>query len=158
MVEPRYYPSLERFDSASRTDDPQQLTDTQWFLIEELFPWEPPMRPGGRPVIPPRACFEGLLWLLRNGGRWQDLPEWTASESTLRRRIIEWVARGILVEVWSRLVELADDLGWIDWGQLIADGTFSAAKKGANWLALVTKARAQTPSSSWTTTRLRSVS
>lgn len=51
------------------------------------------------------------------------------SESTLRRRLAEWVTMGILTEVWSRLVDLADKLGWIDWSQLIADGTFCPAKK-----------------------------
>lgn len=133
MLTPSCFPSLARFDSASRTDAASQLTDEQWFLIEELFPWEPPHRPGGRPPIPPRPCFEALLWLLRNGGRWQDLPKPGPSKSTLQRRLAEWVALGILTEVWSRLVNLADELGWIDWSQLIADGTFCPAKKGANW-------------------------
>lgn len=133
MLTPCCFPSLARFDAASRTDAASQLTDEQWFLIEELFPWEPPHRPGGRPPIPPRPCFEALLWLLRNGGRWQDLPKSGPSKSTLQRRLAEWTNSGILAEVWSRLVDLADELGWIDWSQLIADGTFCPAKKGANW-------------------------
>lgn len=133
MLTPSCFPSLARFDSTSRTDAASQLTDEQWFLIEELFPWEPPHRPGGRPPIPPRPCVEALLWLLRNGGRWQDLPKSGPSKSTLQRRLAEWTNSGILTEVWSRLVELADELGQIDWSQLIADGTFCPAKKGANW-------------------------
>jgi transposase len=113
-----------------------QLTDEQWFLIEELFPWNHPQRVGGRPPIPPRPCLEVLLWFFRNGGRWQDLQSLggeVPSESTLRRRLAEWVAKGILTEVWSRLADLADELGGLDWSQLIADGTFCPAKKGANW-------------------------
>jgi transposase len=141
MLTPGCFPSLARFDSASRTDVLPQLTDEQWFLIEELFPWEPPHRPGGRPAIPPRPCVEALLWLLRNGGRWQDLPKSGPSKSTLQRRLAEWTSKGILTEVWSRLVELADELGQIDWNQLLADGTFCPAKKGANWSMWVTKAK-----------------
>jgi transposase len=118
---------------ASRTDDRQQLSDEQWLLIEDLFPWEPPTRIGGRPPIPPRAVVEALLWLLRNGGRWQDLPDRCPSESTCRRRLRAWVEQGILAEVWSRLVDLADELGQIDWEHLIADGTFCRAKKGGLW-------------------------
>jgi transposase len=136
MLTPSCFPSLARFDSASRTDVASQLTDEQWFLIEELFPWNPPQRAGGRPPIPPRPCLEALLWLLRNGGCWQDLQSLggeVPSESTLRRRLAEWVRLGILTEVWSRLADLADELGRIDWSQLIADGTFCTAKKGANW-------------------------
>jgi transposase len=146
MLTPCCFPSLERFDLASRTDVVPQLTDEQWFLIEELFPWNPPQRAGGRPPTPPRVCLEGLLWLLRNGGRWQDLqflPDWVPSESTLRRRLAEWTALGILTEVWSRLAELADELGWIDWSQFVADGTFCPAKKGAHSSPRATKGPAR---------------
>jgi transposase len=143
MLTPSCFPSLQRFDSTSRTDVTPQLTDEQWFLIEELFPWEPPTRAGGRPPIPPRACWEALLWLLRNGGRWQDLPKSGPSKSTLQRRLAEWTTKGILAEVWARLVELADELGQIDWSQLIADGTFCPAKKGANWSTSAAKGKGQ---------------
>jgi hypothetical protein len=43
-----------------------------------------------------------------------------------------WAASGILCEVWSRLVKLSDELGLIEWDQLIADGTFCRAKKGSS--------------------------
>jgi transposase len=135
MLTPACYPSLERHDAASRTDDRSQLTDDQWLLIEELFDWQPPTRAGGRPPIPPRAVLEALLWMLRNGGPWENLPEYFPSESTCRRRLKEWAASGLLCEVWSRLVELSDELGLIEWDQLIADGTFCRAKKGGKWLA-----------------------
>ena len=135
MLTPAFFPSLERHDAASRTDDRKQLSDEQWFLIEDLFDWQPPTRAGGRPPIPPRAVLEALLWMLRNGGPWKDLPGLFPSESTCRRRLREWTETGILVEVWSRLVELSDELGWIDWSRVIADGTFCRAKKGVNWSA-----------------------
>lgn len=144
MLTPSCFPSLQRYDSASRTDALSQLTDDQWFLIEELFPWEPPHRPGGRPPVPPRACFESLLWLLRNGGRWQDLQclgDGVPSESTLRRRLAEWTTKGILAEAWGRLAELAEMIGELDWSQLVADGTFCPATKRVNSSPRVTRAR-----------------
>ena len=133
MLTPACFSSLERYDAASRTDDRSQLTDDQWLLIEDLFDWQPPPRAGGRPAIPPRAALDALLWMLRNGGPWQDLPKYFPSESTCRRRLREWTEKGILTEVWSRLVELSDELGEVDWEQLIADGTFCRAKKGGLW-------------------------
>lgn len=132
MLTPAFFPSLERHDAASRTEPFTQLTDDQWFLIEDLFDWQPPTRLGGRPPIPPRAVLEALLWMLRNGGPWNNLPKHFPSESTCRRRLKLWAELGMLCEVWSRLVELSDELGLIDWDQLLADGTFCRAKKGAN--------------------------
>jgi transposase len=98
------------------------------------------------------VVLEALLWLLRNGGRWQDLPDWTPSESTCRRRLKRWTEQGLLTEVWSRLVGLADELGRIDWEHLIADGTFCRAKKGEISSASAAKGTAQRPWSSWTAT------
>ena len=143
MLTPACFRSLKRHDAASRTDDLQQLTEEQWVLIEDLFSWEPPSRCGGCPKIPPRTVLDALLWLLRNGGPWQDLPKCFPSESTCRRRLREWTESGVLAEVWSRLVDLSDELGWIEWNQLIADGTFCRAKKGGNWSEPGAKGRAQ---------------
>ena len=144
MLTPAFYPSLERHDAASRTDDRSQLSDNQWFLIEDLFDWQPPTRVGGRPPIQPRAVLEALLWMLRNGGPWKDLPKTFPSESTCRRRLREWTETGILTEVWSRLVELSEELGLVDWEHLIADGTFCRAKKGGKWSARATRGPALT--------------
>lgn len=68
--------------------------------------------------------------MLRSGGPWKDLPQAFPSESTCRRRLREWAETGVLVEVWSQLIELSDGLGWVDWEHLIADGTFCRARKG----------------------------
>lgn len=155
MLTPTYLPSLRRYDVVSRTDRRKQLSDEQWLLIEDLFPWEPPSSLGGRPPVPPRAVFEALLWLLRNGGRWQDLPEGSPSESTCRRRLKEWTEAGLLAEAWARLVELADELGQIDWEHAIADGTFCRAKKGGTAWELAEREPAPPPWCSWTATAHR---
>jgi transposase len=130
MLTPASFPSLGRFDVAPRTDDRKQLSDEQWSIIEDLFPWEPPSESGGRPTVPPRAVLEALLWLLRIGGCWKDLPDGSPSESTCRRRLRAWTESGLLTEVWARLIDLSEELGEIDWEHLIADGTFCRAAGG----------------------------
>lgn len=127
-----WFPSLRRYRTASRTDRLTQLTDRQWAAIEHLFPWEPPTRLGGRPKAPPRACLEGILWVLKSGARWKDLPERFPSPSTCWRRHKEWTESGLFRDVWRMLLSTLDRRGRLRWVEAIGDGTFSPAKKGVN--------------------------
>ncbi|MEM6434757.1 MAG: transposase, partial [Cyanobacteria bacterium P01_D01_bin.115] len=51
-----------------------ELSDEHWLLIADLFANPDPSPQGGRPMADPRACLEGVLWMLRSGARWKDLP------------------------------------------------------------------------------------
>ena len=51
------------------------LTEAQWQKIAPLLPKSRKNRKGGRPWIENRRVLEGILWILRSGARWQDLPE-----------------------------------------------------------------------------------
>ena len=76
----------------SKMEPDCELTDEQWQLIEDLFS-EPPVGPqGGRPVIASRPCVEGIIWILRSGARWKDLPERFPSATTCWRRLQQWTA------------------------------------------------------------------
>src|SRR5207244_4210336 len=79
----------------SRTEPESQLTDEQWLLIASLFPEKEPSPQGGRPPEPARLCVEGILWVLRTGARWKDLPKAFPSSSTCWRRHNEWTTAGI---------------------------------------------------------------
>ncbi len=138
-----WFPSVGRYRTASKTDRLTQLTDEQWLLIEDLFPWEPPSRLGGRPQVPPRACFEGILWVLKSGARWKDLPKSFPSYATCWRRFKHWTESGTFQKAWARLLRKLDRLGRLDWEEAIGDGTFSPAKKGAPVSVSASAARAR---------------
>ena len=129
---------------------PPQLTDEQWLLIADLFPVPAPDPRGGRPRADVRQCLEGILWVLRSGARWKDLPRSFPSYVTCWRRFVEWSGDGVWEKAWSRLVEQLDQQGQVDWDEGFADGTFASAKKGATWSGPPSGARG--PSSwSWST-------
>jgi transposase len=107
------------------------LTDEQWQRVAPHLPEHPPSPRGGRPRADDRECLEGILWLLRTGARWQDIPVDLPSGSTCWRRLQEWALDGVLEEVQAVLVDELDELGKLDLTELLADATFIRAKKGA---------------------------
>lgn len=122
-------------------DFPPHLTDKQWLLIADLFPEPPPSPKGGRPTVRARPCFEGIVWILRSGARWKDLPKHFPSPSTCWRRLRDWTASGAWAQAWARLLRKLDRRGRVDWSEAIADGTFSSAKKGVSASARPSAAR-----------------
>lgn len=109
----------------------RMLTDAQWERIAPHLPVHPPSPKGGRPRAPDRGCLEGVLWLLRTGARWQDIPVDLPSGSTCWRRLQEWAGEGILERIQAFLVQELDTLGRVDLNELLADATFVRAKRGA---------------------------
>ena len=121
-----------RASMGSRMEPEFELTDEQWRLISDLFPDKPRSPQGGRPPQCPRLCFEAIVWLLRSGARWKDIPSHLPSPSTCWRRFKEWTESGIWTKAWRRLLGKLRRDGQVDFSETIADGTFSPAKKGAN--------------------------
>ena len=58
------------------------LTDEQWAKTEPPLPPLPPHPKGGRPWCDNRRVVEGILWILKTGARWRDLPDEYPSPST----------------------------------------------------------------------------
>ena len=110
----------------------EELTDEQWSIIQPLIP-EPLRRADGRgrPWRDTRAVLNGILWILRSGARWQDLPERFPSYQTCHRRFQQWVRDGTLQGVLEALARDLRDRGDLDLSECFIDGTFVVAKKGA---------------------------
>ena len=138
------------FEAGSMMDSKWQgieptLSDDQWSLISDLFPDQPVGALGGRPRVNSRACFEGILWVLRSGARWKDLPSQYPSYVTCWRRLVRWSDEGLWDIALTRLLNALDVRNKIDWDEGFADATFASAKKGAN--ALARHVEAKEPSS-----------
>jgi transposase len=76
------------------------LTDEQWELLEPWIP-APPRRPDGRgrPWRDNRAVLDGILWVLRSGARWKDLPRDYPPYQTCHRRFQQWVQAGVFAQI-----------------------------------------------------------
>jgi len=126
------------------------LTDEQWEKIGPLLPAFKRSRKGGRKPVDNRVVFEGILWVLRTGARWQDLPKKYSSGSTCWRRLQDWEEQGVWLRVFRVFLGELDEKGQLDWSECFADGSFVPAKKGG--VASVKPSAAKARSAWWWST------
>lgn len=123
-----------------------ELTDAQWELLNPLVEPRTPKKRRGRPWRETRDVLEGVLWILRTGAQWSELPrDKFPPYQTCHRRFQQWVRAGTLVKVLRRLAEDLLARGQLDLAETFIDASFSGAKKGA--VQLVQHAAAKGPRS-----------
>src|SRR5438093_11556262 len=96
-------------------------SNSQW---ERLQPLLPPQKPKpGRPAADHRRILNGILWLLRTGAPWRDLPERYGPWATVASRFYRWRTAGIWARLFAEVQQQADASGDLDWEVLDVDGT-----------------------------------
>lgn len=108
----------------------RMLTDEQWEKIKPFIPRRKRSPKGGRPPADDQACLEGILWVLKTGARWRDLPDCFPSPSTCWRRLVEWEGEEVFVKIWHAFLDSLNDKDVLDWEEVFVDGSFAPAKKG----------------------------
>ena len=105
------------------------MTDKQWARLAPLLP---PQRPRvGRPARDHRTILSAILWVLRTGAPWRDLPERFGPWSTAWSRFRRWTAAGVWQRVLATLQRDADRAGRLDWTTHYVDGTVVRAHQHA---------------------------
>ena len=105
------------------------LTDEEWDLIADAFPKPAPT---GRPQRDPRVIVDGILWILRTGSPWRDLPEEFGPWQTVWRLFDKWNSDGTLNAILQRLQTAFVDIGEIDNDLWCIDGTIVRAARCAS--------------------------
>lgn len=118
------------------------LSDAQWAVLEPLFRPKRRADGRGRPWRDTRSVLNGVLWILRTGAQWRELPSKYPSYQTCHRRFQQWQRSGLLTRVLQRLAEDLRDRGKIDLSETFIDASFSSAKKGALLWAQLAAAKA----------------
>jgi transposase len=96
-----------------------ELTDEQWKLIESLMPRR---RPGGR-WNDHRTTLNGMMWILKSGSPWRDMPERYGNWKSVYHRFKRWADDGTLDKILDRLRLRLDKDGYIDWDVWCVDGS-----------------------------------
>jgi transposase len=112
----------------TRTD----LSDQQWERIKRHIPISAPSGTHrGRPKASDRECLNGILWILRTGAAWRDLPGRYPSKATCHRRFQQWAKDGTFKKLHEVLLSELDKKRKLSWNETFIDGMFASAKKGA---------------------------
>lgn len=89
-----------------------ELTDTAWSRIEALLPSG---RGRGGQWRDHRQVINGILWKIRTGAPWRDLPERYGPWKTAHERLRRWTADGTWDRILDAVVVKDDAIGNIEW-------------------------------------------
>ena len=107
------------------------VPDDLWSVVAPLLPRERPKPKGGRPRAPDRAALAGILFVLRTGIQWHEVPtELGCCGKTCWRRLGEWHAAGVWARLHRVLLERLQDAGALDWSRAALDSASLPAKRG----------------------------
>jgi transposase len=105
------------------------LTEAQWRCLEPHLPPEKPRT--GRPNEAHRRILDGMLWVLRTGAPWRDLPRRYGPVGTVSSRFYRWRASGVWDRILSALQAEADTRGEVDWDLHFVDASVIRAHQHA---------------------------
>ena len=97
-----------------------ELSEVQWEAVKDVLPSP---RTFGRRPRPAREMLNAMMWILKTGAPWRDLPERYGPWETAYRRFREWSGQGVIDRVLRRLKLRLDESGYIDWGTWFVDGS-----------------------------------
>jgi transposase len=115
--------------NGSPWEDPDMaklLPDELWEIIEPLLPPLPPASPkGGRPPISHRQALTGILFVLKTGMAWEDVPEelGCGCGMTCWRRLRDWQADGTWQKIHAALLDKLDRADKLDWSKTAIDSS-----------------------------------
>ena len=79
-----------------------ELSTDQWEKIEQLLPGKKGDR--GRTAVDNRNFVNAVLWVLRSGARWSDLPERYGKYKSVHKRFARWAQKKIWEKIFKHLI------------------------------------------------------
>ena len=104
------------------------LSDEQWAVLQKVLP---PESSTGRPPHDRRRVIDGILYVLKTGCAWRDLPPVFDKWSTGCERFRLWSHAGVWEQILAALQAVKQASGEIDWDLFCIDGTVIRAHKAA---------------------------
>ena len=109
-----------------------EMAQLVWKYLKPFVPPRPRSPRGGRPWVDDFRCLVGIVWVLKTGARWRDIPkEVGVSYCSCWRRHVEWSQQGVFQAAWAAALAELERRRPAAAREQVVDGTFVRAKKGA---------------------------
>lgn len=105
------------------------LSNEQWERIQALLPRQ--KRKRGRPAQDHRQLLNGILWVLRTGAPWRDMPERYGKWTTIYSRFQRWRKSGVWDKMFAQLQTALEQESNVDWEVHFIDSTTVRAHQHA---------------------------
>ncbi|MGH7203193.1 MAG: transposase, partial [Candidatus Levyibacteriota bacterium] len=102
----------------------QRLTEKQWAVLKPLLPKQT-FKKGRRPRAKDRKTLNGILWVLRTGAQWSEMPRRFGSYTTAWRRLKAWEEDGTWERIWRKLLQVLSHDDKLKLSIGMVDGTFA---------------------------------
>lgn len=109
-----------------------QLPDDLWERVVKLIDEYDPPKQTGRPREDARKIIDTIIFRIRTGCQWNQMPKYYADDSTTHRALERWVEIGLFEMLWSLLVAECDELDLVKWEWQSADGSLGKAISGGD--------------------------
>jgi putative transposase len=101
-----------------------------WNKIEPILAQYDPPKRMGRKRIDQRRALNGIIYRLRSGVQWNELPKEFGDDSSVHRTFQRWVKLKVFDRIWAELVMECDELGGVNWEWQAADTAMGKARLG----------------------------
>jgi transposase len=104
------------------------VPDDLWEVFANLIQTYDPPKKTGRKRIDPRKALDGIIFRMRTGCQWNQLPPQFGDDASVHRTFQRWDALGLFDKLWATLLTQCQELDGVDWHWQAADGCLSKAR------------------------------
>ena len=106
------------------------VPDAVWDRMRQLIDKYDPPKSTGRKRADERKALDGVIYRMRSGVQWNQLPKVFGDDSSVHRAYQRWVKCGLFQHLWALLLCECDELGGVDFKWQAADGVMGKARHG----------------------------
>jgi transposase len=107
-----------------------EVPDPLWERIQPILEQFWPKKRTGRRPANWRQALNGIIFRMRTGCQWDQLPRHFGPKSTVHDWFQRWVEGGVFAKIWAVLVTECDELQGVQWKWQAADGVLGKARFG----------------------------